>query len=62
MRDIMENPNLKCAPKEMLANWLAVDYLRRANVDERPSMMEQIRQWRQDVFEEIIKTYPHHAE
>ena len=61
MDDIIKNPNLVKAPVEMLANFLAVDYLRRSNIMERPKMMAYIRAWRPDVADEIIKTYPHHA-
>lgn len=45
----------------VLANAVAVDYLRKMNVDERPHAMRLIESMRPDVAAAIRTTYPQHC-
>lgn len=62
MNDIFEHTVYNSAPADMVANWIAVDILRHMGTIEKPGYLRAVKKWREDVYNAIIKHYPHHAE
>jgi hypothetical protein len=66
MRDYLDNPNVRHfltfpAMHETIANAVAVDYLRRMNVDERPKAMRWLKKAHPAIHAIVVREYPHHA-
>jgi len=66
MRDFLANPNVQHFLKRgdmvaYLANAVAVDYLRKMNVDERKPAMRWLKKQYPAIHAEVLAVYPHHA-
>lgn len=65
MRTFLENPNvqhyLAHGGAEWVANALAVDYLRKMNVDERPGAMAWLETNYPAMAQLVRRDYPHHT-
>jgi len=61
MGSIFEHPVYNSAPADMVANWIAVDILRHLGGLDRQNYLDKVKLWRNDVYDAIIKDYPHHT-
>jgi hypothetical protein len=66
MKAFFANPNVRHALQSpdmigWIANTVAVDYLRRMHVDERPAAMAWLKRYHLAIHAEILRQYPHHA-
>jgi hypothetical protein len=58
-KSLFANPNLMKAAPDQFANWIAVDILRRLNVDEIPPVRRWLKRYKPDIYAIIQAEYPH---
>jgi len=59
--DFLTHPAYATGPPEPVANAIAIDFLRKVNIDDRPRLLSLVRDWRPEVYEIIVAKYPQHC-